>query len=61
MNRRLMGTFQYVLCPLHKRNFSLVGGEHLDDVDHQIRSFDGTKAPPDNKLTRQLLLPRNDV
>ncbi|KAF8641373.1 hypothetical protein AX16_009994 [Volvariella volvacea WC 439] len=46
----------YVSCPLHKRNFSLAGGECLNDGDYQILSFDAREDPQDSE-TIQLLLP----
>lgn len=34
------GSVPYVSCPMHKRNFSLQGGECINDEDYSIITFD---------------------
>ena len=36
---------QYVSCPLHKRNFTLVQGDCLNDPDFSILTFNAREAP----------------
>jgi len=49
--------FQYVSCPLHKRNFSLTEGKCLNDPDYEIVTFE---ARVDGSSDIQLLLPPKD-
>jgi nitrite reductase (NAD(P)H) len=50
---------QYVSCPLHKRNFTLTGGDCLNDPQYQILAFDA-REDPDGSGDIYLFLPPTD-
>lgn len=52
---------QYVSCPLHKRNFTLTGGECLNDADYTILSFDAREGPENHEDIQLLLPPEKDL
>jgi nitrite reductase (NAD(P)H) len=46
---------------MHKKNFSLTGGECLNDEDYQILLFDVREDPNDNESIQILLPPEEDI
>lgn len=54
-------SFQYVSCPLHKRNFTLTQGECLNDHKYQILTFQAREDPDGNGDIQLLLPPKDDM
>lgn len=54
-------SFQYISCPLHKRNFTLTQGECLNDPEYQILSFQAREDPNGNGDIQLLLPPKDDI
>ena len=54
-------SLQYVSCPLHKRNFTLVDGDCLNDSEYQILTFDAREDPSGTGDVEVLLPPEHDI
>jgi nitrite reductase (NAD(P)H) len=53
--------WQYVSCPLHKRNFTLREGNCLNDPEYQILTFIARETPNNSGDIQLLLPPESDI
>jgi nitrite reductase (NAD(P)H) len=53
--------WQYISCPLHKRNFSLTQGDCLNDPQYQILAFEAREDPDCSGDIQLLLPPKDDI